>query len=140
MLKTVCTLYSVLYIQDLPSTTYVSAFFGNILTVFLIPISPLPRGHATVLAMHARKERFVASHPVRQVAQVDLDGAVYAVSAFYLCAKKLKVSYFAACVCAPDGQSPLRESRMKYSPRQWCWWVSHSRCRVRFGRCRLRMG
>eukprot|EP00752_Nemacystus_decipiens_P015679 g13993.t1 len=36
------------------------------------------------------KERFLASYPARQVASIDLDGTVYAVSAFYLCAKKLK--------------------------------------------------
>ncbi|CAB1096387.1 unnamed protein product [Ectocarpus sp. CCAP 1310/34] len=36
------------------------------------------------------KERFLASYPVRQVSSIDLDGTVYAVAAFYLCAKKLK--------------------------------------------------
>ncbi|CAM9097535.1 unnamed protein product, partial [Hapterophycus canaliculatus] len=36
------------------------------------------------------KERFLASYPAKQVASIDLDGTVYAVSAFYLCAKKLK--------------------------------------------------
>eukprot|EP00903_Cladosiphon_okamuranus_P011279 g10636.t1 len=36
------------------------------------------------------KERFIASYPARQVASINLDGTVYAVSAFYLCAKKLK--------------------------------------------------
>ncbi|CAN0393114.1 unnamed protein product [Pylaiella littoralis] len=36
------------------------------------------------------KERFLASYPAKQVASIDLEGTVYAVSAFYLCAKKLK--------------------------------------------------
>ncbi|CAN0172907.1 unnamed protein product, partial [Ectocarpus fasciculatus] len=36
------------------------------------------------------KERFMASYPVRQTSSIDLDGTVYAVAAFYLCAKKLK--------------------------------------------------
>lgn len=38
-----------------------------------------------------RQERFLSSYPAKQVASIDLDGTVYAVSAFYLCAKKLKV-------------------------------------------------
>lgn len=39
----------------------------------------------------ATQERFLATYPARQAASVDLEGAVYAVAAFYLCAKKLKV-------------------------------------------------
>ena len=39
----------------------------------------------------ATQERFLATYPAKQTASVDLEGTVYAVAAFYLCAKKLKV-------------------------------------------------
>ena len=56
-----------------------------------LPTPPRPRG-ATRPLWWCLQERFLASYPARQVASIDLDGTVYAVSAFYLCAKKLKVS------------------------------------------------
>lgn len=41
------------------------------------------------------QEKFLASYPARQAASIDLDSTVYAVAAFYLCARKLKVG----CLC-----------------------------------------
>lgn len=40
------------------------------------------------------QERFLDSYPSRQVMNLDLDGSVFAVAAFYLCAKKLNVRVF----------------------------------------------
>ncbi|CAM9810795.1 unnamed protein product [Ectocarpus sp. 4 AP-2014] len=47
-------------------------------------------GMKAAVELKGYKERFLASYPVRQVSSIDLDGTVYAVAAFYLCAKKLK--------------------------------------------------
>ncbi|CAM9245833.1 unnamed protein product [Ectocarpus sp. 12 AP-2014] len=47
-------------------------------------------GMKAAVELKRYKERFLASYPVRQVSSIDLDGTVYAVAAFYLCAKKLK--------------------------------------------------
>ncbi|CAM9550344.1 unnamed protein product [Ectocarpus sp. 12 AP-2014] len=47
-------------------------------------------GMKAAVELKRYKERFLASYPVRQVSNIDLDGTVYAVAAFYLCAKKLK--------------------------------------------------
>lgn len=53
------------------------------------------------------QERFLASYPARQVASIDLDSTVYAVAAFYLCARKLKVGeLFADADARSDSRTP----------------------------------
>ena len=57
------------------------------------------------------QERFLASYPTRQAASIDLDNTVYAVAAFYLCARKIKVSmllFMLFGLLTPSPPSPSR--------------------------------